>query len=132
MAALIIASGAGMIAAAPSSMGEGGCGTNFGDFLGEFTAREDPANVIRFDDAGGVTFRSVSYGNGSGIFAVMPSGGFSAALRMTDHAPGDTRPANATGMIKSTVFLCENTSPQVTSFTSLDQDSRNFDYVRST
>ncbi|MEV6769806.1 hypothetical protein AB0N05_14380 [Nocardia sp. NPDC051030] len=129
LAALIILASAAVTAAAPTG-NAAGCGTDFADFHGEFTAQEDAQNSLRFDDDGGITFRSPRYGVGDGIYALVPSGGFSAAIRMTEIGADDARAGNVTGMVKSTTLACGAPSSQVTSFTSLDQSSRRFNYTR--
>ncbi|MFJ4658979.1 hypothetical protein ACIP5Y_47550 [Nocardia sp. NPDC088792] len=120
--------GAGISALAPAGNAAGLCGADLGDYRGEFAAQEESGNVLQFDGAGGITFRSAQHGNGSGIYAVIPSGGFTASLRMDAKGPG--APANATGMVKTTTFYCAAPGTIVTSFTSLDQSSGRFTYNR--
>lgn len=114
-------------AVAPLGAAAGLCGAGLGDYRGEFTATEDSSNVLSFDGTGGIAFRSAQLGVGEGIYAVVPSGGFSAAMRM---AGGGTRD-NSTSMVKSVTFVCPAPGTQVMSFRSLDQDSRRFSFVRS-
>lgn len=132
MAAVALAGtalGAGMAALAPAGNAAGSCGADLGDYRGEFTAWEEPGNVLQFDGAGGITFRSTQHGNGSGIYTVIPSGGFTASLRMDAKGPG--APANATGMVKTTTFYCAAPGTIVTSFSSLDQSGGRFTYNRT-
>ncbi|MGW4246771.1 hypothetical protein [Nocardia sp. NPDC004722] len=113
-----------MTVQAPFAAAVGGCGAALGDYQGEFTAAEDSSNVLAFDGAGGIAFRSARSGAGEGIYAVIPSGGFSAAMRMTGGAA-------ATSMVKSVTFVCPAPGTQVMSFRSLDENSARFSYVRS-
>ncbi|WP_369637593.1 hypothetical protein [Nocardia sp. JMUB6875] len=114
-------------AAAPPGAAAGTCGAGLGDYRGEFTAAEDPSNVLSFDGTGGIAFRSAQLGAGEGIYAVVPSGGFSAAMRMAGAGTGD----KSTSMVKSVTFVCPAPGTEVMSFRSLDQDSRRFSFVRS-
>ncbi len=123
-AALTLAFCAAVTAEAPPGASIGPCGAGLGDYRGEFAAAEDASNVLSFDGAGGIGFRSTRLGRGEGIYAVVPSGGFSAAMRMTDSGA-------ATSMVKSVVFTCPPPGTQVVSFGSLDENGRRFNYVRS-
>ncbi|MVU80588.1 hypothetical protein GPX89_25475 [Nocardia sp. ET3-3] len=109
---------------APPGVSAGSCGAALGDYRGEFTATEDSSNVLSFDGEGGIAFRSTGLGNGEGTYAVIPTGGFSATLRMREGGAG-------TSMVKSVTFACPAPGTQVASFNSLDQDGRRFSYVRS-
>ncbi|AYF73708.1 hypothetical protein D7D52_07385 [Nocardia yunnanensis] len=122
--ALTVAVCAAVTVEAPLAAGIGGCGAALGDYRGEFTAAEDSANVLTFDGAGGIAFRGGRAGTGEGIYAVIPSGGFSATLRMT----GGGAP---TSMVKSVTFACPAPGTQVASFRSLDENSARFTYARS-
>ncbi|MFE3194781.1 hypothetical protein ACFXHA_37655 [Nocardia sp. NPDC059240] len=122
--ALTLAVCAGVAARAPVAAAVGGCGATLGDYRGEFTTAEDSSNVLAFDGAGGIAFRSARSGAGEGIYAVIPSGGFSAAMRMTGGG-------SATSMVKSVTFVCPAPGTQVMSFRSLDENSARFSYVRS-
>ncbi|MET9487288.1 hypothetical protein [Nocardia sp. NPDC006630] len=126
---LAIGACAALTCSAPASTATGGCGTDLSDVKGEFTAQEGAFNVLQFDGAGGITFRSDRHGNGSGIYAIIPTGGFTAAMRMSDNGSADARAATAA--VKSMTFACAAPGSQVTAFTSLDQNARSFDYVRS-
>lgn len=129
--AMVVVGGAAVLAQAPSGSAIAGCGTNFTDFRGGFTAEGDPQNSLQFDEGGGITFHSVRFGTGEGIYAVIPTGGFTAALRLSDKGEDIARIANATSMVKSTAFVCAAPGTQVTTFTSLDQSSRRLNYVRT-
>ncbi|MCU1645075.1 MAG: hypothetical protein JWN03_5350 [Nocardia sp.] len=129
VAALTIVACAALTCSAPFSGASGGCGTDLNDVKGEFTAQEGAFNVLQFDGAGGITFRSDRHGNGTGIYAIIPTGGFTAAMKMSDNGSEDARAATAA--VKSMKFACAAPGTQVTTFTSLDQNARSFDYARS-
>ncbi|MEC3957823.1 hypothetical protein VMT65_32645 [Nocardia sp. CDC153] len=122
---------AAVTAEAPLGAGAGPCGAGLGDYRGEFTAAEDPSNVLSFDGAGGIAFRSRTLGAGEGIYATIPSGGFTATLRMSSSGTDSARPDNATSMVKSVTFACPAPGTQVATFNSLDQSSRRFNFIRS-
>ncbi|MTE15622.1 hypothetical protein [Nocardia aurantiaca] len=130
-AALMLAVSAVVTVNAPLGAGAGTCGAGLGDFRGEFAAVEDASNTLSFDGAGGIAFRSARFGRGEGIYAVIPSGGFYATLRMTDSGEDSARPDNATAMVKSTSFQCPAPGTIVGTFISLDQSSRKFNYART-
>ncbi|MGV9664611.1 hypothetical protein ACWDUL_23765 [Nocardia niigatensis] len=130
-AALTLAVSAAVIGAAPVGAAAGSCGASLGDYRGEFVAAEDPSNVLSFDGAGGIAFRSSRFGIGEGIYTVIPTGGFSATLRLTDSGEDVARPGNERAMVKSTAFVCPTPGPTVGNFSSLDQSGRRFNYVRS-
>ncbi|MGW4532310.1 hypothetical protein ACWEOI_15295 [Nocardia sp. NPDC004340] len=130
-AALMLAVSAAVTANAPMSAAVGTCGSSLGDYRGEFAVEGEPGTVLSFDGAGGLTFHSARFGNGEGLYAVIPSGGFTATLRMADSGEDAARPENTTSMVKSTILLCPTQGTQVGNFRSLDQSSRRFDYVRS-
>ncbi|MFJ9369902.1 hypothetical protein ACIRRA_36560 [Nocardia sp. NPDC101769] len=129
--ALTLALSAAVTATSHPGLAAGSCGASLGDFRGEFTAAEDSSNVLNFDGGGGIAFRSGRFGTGEGIYAVIPSGGFSATLRLTDSGEDVERPGNQTAMVKSTAFICPGPGTIVGSFNSLDQSGRRFNYVRS-
>ncbi|MFD6355874.1 hypothetical protein [Nocardia tengchongensis] len=130
-AALTLAVSAAVAVHAPLSAGAGTCGSSLEDFRGEFAVQDDPGTVLSFDGAGGIAFRGTRLGAGEGIYAVIPSGGFTATLRMTDSGEDAVRPDNSTAMVKSTILTCP-AGTQVGTFLSLDQSSRRFNYARST
>ncbi|MFE3228144.1 hypothetical protein [Nocardia sp. NPDC059228] len=129
--ALTLALSAALTATAPSGVAAGSCGASLGDYRGEYTAAEDSTNVLSFDGTGGIAFRSARLGNGEGMYTVIPSGGFTATLRLTDSGEDVARPGNQTAMVKSTAFICPGPGTVVGNFNSLDQSGRRFNYVRS-